>query len=75
VSVSSLEVYILTSCKAEKIVPLVQEGHILSSPLVKGVMMFGRGQDQAGILVEPTDGNGFDPKDEVALIAFRNKIW
>ncbi|KAI0345580.1 acetyl-CoA synthetase-like protein [Trametopsis cervina] len=60
---------------AEKIVPLAQEGHVLSSPLVKGAIMFGRGRDEAGILIEPKEEYQFDPTDEQALVDFRNKIW
>ncbi|KAI0698168.1 hypothetical protein BC835DRAFT_1413297 [Cytidiella melzeri] len=60
---------------AEKVVPLAQEGHILSSPIVRGAIMFGRGRDQAGILIEPTDENLVDSSSEQALVAFRNRIW
>ena len=43
--------------------------------MVKGVQMFGRGRDQAGVLIEPSDKYAFDPADEQALVAFRNAIW
>ena len=60
---------------AEKIVPIPQEGHILSSPMVKGAVMFGKGREQAGILLEPAEEYQIDPNDQAALIDFRNKIW
>ncbi len=59
----------------EKIVPIPQEGHIVSSPLVAGAVMFGRGRPQAGIIVEPHPSHIVDTSDEAGIIAFRNKIW
>ena len=59
----------------EKIVPIQQEGHIGANPKIKGVMMFGRGKEQAGILIELHDEYAFDPSDENALVEFRNDIW
>lgn len=35
--------------------------------------MFGRGRLQNGVLIQPN--RVFDPKDEVQLAVFRNKIW
>lgn len=37
--------------------------------------MFGRGQTQNGVLVDPTPEYAFDPEDEEKLVEFRNKIW
>ena len=37
--------------------------------------MFGRGQFQAGVLVDPTSEYRFDPSDEEKLAEFRNLIW
>ena len=66
--------YILTApLIGEKIVPIPQENHIGSSPLVNGCVMFGREREQPGVLVEPRAP--FDPNDEPALISFRNSIW
>ncbi|THH14562.1 hypothetical protein EW146_g5781 [Bondarzewia mesenterica] len=42
---------------------------------VNACVMFGRGQFQAGILVEPKPEFQFDPKDQVKLAQFRNAIW
>lgn len=61
--------------KGEKIVPLPQEGYLSSVPFVSGALMFGRGQTQAGVLIEPRGDAAIDPNDEKALTEFRNKIW
>ena len=55
--------------------PLPQEGHIALSPMVAGCQMFGRQREQPGLLVELEAEYSFDPNDEAALTAFRNKIW
>ncbi|KAJ7464987.1 hypothetical protein B0H11DRAFT_2050421 [Mycena galericulata] len=48
---------------------LNQDPHVLSS------VMFGRGQFQAGVIVDPKPAFKFDPSDSVKLAEFRNKIW
>ncbi|KZT73709.1 acetyl-CoA synthetase-like protein [Daedalea quercina L-15889] len=42
---------------------------------VQACVMFGRGQFQAGILVEPKPEYSFDSSDEAKVAEFRNKIW
>ena len=59
----------------EKIVPLPQESHIGTSSLLLGCLMFGRGREQAGLLIEPAKEYAFDPIDETFLVQFRNKLW
>ncbi|EPQ57834.1 acetyl-CoA synthetase-like protein [Gloeophyllum trabeum ATCC 11539] len=66
---------VLVLASGEKTVPSPMEGHILHNPLVQGTLMFGRGRDQVGILIEPHPAQAIDPKDEKAVIEFRNKIW
>ncbi|KZT23998.1 putative aminoadipate reductase [Neolentinus lepideus HHB14362 ss-1] len=66
---------VLVLASGEKTVPAPIEGHILHSPMVQGTLMFGRGRDQVGIIIEPTPEFAIDPKDEKALGEFRNKIW
>ena len=44
-------------------------------PHVQACVMFGRGQFQAGILVEPKPEYSFDPSDETKIAEFRNTIW
>ncbi|CAL1703594.1 unnamed protein product [Somion occarium] len=59
----------------EKVVPIPQEGHIGSVPFVAGAVMFGRGKNEVGILIETKPEHAIDPNDESALVEFRNKIW
>lgn len=59
----------------EKTVPAPMEGIIGSSPLVRGVLMFGRERNQVGIIVEPRREHAVDIQDDNALAEFRNKIW
>ncbi len=37
--------------------------------------MFGRGELQTGIIIEPIKEKAFDPKDLKKLAEFRNEIW
>lgn len=55
--------------------PIPQEGHITTSPMVLGAVMFGRGREQAGVLIEPTREYAIPPGDDKALAEFRNRIW
>lgn len=59
----------------EKVVPIPQEGIITANPIVLGAVMFGRGRNQCGLLVEPRPEHAVDPNDPDALVAFRTKIW
>ncbi|KIP04467.1 hypothetical protein PHLGIDRAFT_193243, partial [Phlebiopsis gigantea 11061_1 CR5-6] len=59
----------------EKVVPIPQEGLITSSPLASGAVMFGRGRDECGILIEPSGQFAVNPADPAAVREFRNKIW
>jgi hypothetical protein len=54
----------------EKVVPAPMEKIIVSSPLVGGTLMFGRGRNQTGVLLEPRPG-----VEVTDLVEFRNKIW
>jgi len=51
----------------EKSVPLAAEGHIGGHPFVAGALMFGRGREQVGLLVEPRPEHSIPPGDESAL--------
>ncbi|KAH8088917.1 hypothetical protein BXZ70DRAFT_954747 [Cristinia sonorae] len=59
----------------EKLVPLPQEDRLNSVPIVSSAIMFGRGQDQPGILIELIPAHAIDPEDEAAVIALRNELW
>lgn len=43
--------------------------------MVSGAVMFGRGKNTCGVLIEPLPEHSVDPEDPTALVAFRNKIW
>ncbi|KAI0681684.1 male sterility protein-domain-containing protein [Cerioporus squamosus] len=57
----------------EKTNPAPLEAILLEDPNVYACLMFGRGRFQNGVLIQPEEG--FDPSDEAALEAYRNKIW
>ena len=42
---------------------------------VAAAVMFGRGKDEAGILIEPSSEHRIDVKDDVQVAAVRNAIW
>lgn len=67
------DVIILAS--GEKTVPAPMESVIGSSPLVQGVIMFGRERNQVGVLIEPSPAYAVDVNDEKAVAEFRNQIW
>lgn len=54
---------------------LLVETILVQDPHVKAAVMFGRGQFQNGILVDPKPEYAFDPVDEAQLVEFRNLIW
>ncbi|TFK46448.1 acetyl-CoA synthetase-like protein [Heliocybe sulcata] len=66
---------VLVLASGEKTVPLPMEGHILHNPLVQGALIFGTAREQVGVLVEPKPGYTLDPKDDKAVVEFRNRIW
>jgi len=51
------------------------ESVIGASRCVDGVVMFGRGRNQVGILIEPRAGYEIDVDDETQLAEFRNQVW
>ena len=55
--------------------PVALEAHVGAHPAVSGVVAFGRGHAQAGILVEARLGNEVDSSDQDAVARFRNAIW
>jgi len=50
----------------------IKEGIISQNPLVHASVIFGRGRDQNGVLIQPTEP--FEATEE-SLAEFRNKIW
>ncbi|KAF8971243.1 hypothetical protein BDZ97DRAFT_1349060 [Flammula alnicola] len=59
----------------EKTVPPPMEDIVMSSPLVMGVVMFGQGHDQPGVLIEPSSSHQIDVDDVDAVAQIRNLIW
>ncbi|KAH8102928.1 hypothetical protein BXZ70DRAFT_927267 [Cristinia sonorae] len=59
----------------EKIVPIPQESFLGSLPFVNGAIMFGRGKNQAGVLIEPRPDFAFHPMDERGVRQMKERIW
>lgn len=55
--------------------PAPMESIIGASPYVNGTVMFGRGRNQVGVLIEPRPGHEIDVDDEQQLAEFRNRVW
>jgi len=66
---------VLIHSSGEKTVPAPMESAIGASPSLSGVCMFGRGRNQAGVLVEPKPEYAIDVTDDQQVAEFRNKIW
>ncbi|KAG1779119.1 putative aminoadipate reductase [Suillus placidus] len=66
---------VLVLSSGEKTVPAPMESIISANPYVNGTVIFGRGRNQAGILIEPRAGCEFDVDDEKHLAEFRNRVW
>ncbi|OAX38465.1 hypothetical protein K503DRAFT_782845 [Rhizopogon vinicolor AM-OR11-026] len=65
---------VLMLSSVEKIVPAPMETPICANHFVKGAVMFGRGRNQVGILIEPRSGHEIDVDDEMQLAEFRNCV-
>ncbi|KAF8580393.1 acetyl-CoA synthetase-like protein [Ramaria rubella] len=59
----------------EKTNPAPIEEIIAMNPLVQFAVMFGRGRDQNGILLQPAKGHEIDPRNEITLAKFRSDVW
>ncbi|TRM56544.1 hypothetical protein BD626DRAFT_618939 [Schizophyllum amplum] len=66
---------VIVHSTGEKTVPAPMENVVLASPLVRVAIMFGRGRDEAGILIEPAPRHAVDVNDDAQLAAFRNAVW
>jgi long-subunit acyl-CoA synthetase (AMP-forming) len=67
------DVLILSS--GEKTVPAPMESVVGANRYVNGTVMFGRGRNQVGIIIEPRPGYEIDVNDGTQLAEFRNKVW
>lgn len=59
----------------EKVVPIPQEGLISSSPMASAAVMFGRGKNECGVLIEPSPAHTIDIDNITSVVQFRNEIW
>jgi long-subunit acyl-CoA synthetase (AMP-forming) len=66
---------VLIHSSGEKTVPGPFEKALSHSPLIIGVVMFGRQRDQPGVLVEPSTEYQVDVNNEAQVVSFRNKLW
>ncbi|KAG1835183.1 putative aminoadipate reductase [Suillus variegatus] len=66
---------VLVLSSGEKTVPGPMESIVCANPYVSGAVIFGRGRNQVGILVEPRAGSEIDVDDENQLAEFRNRVW
>ncbi|KAG0691850.1 putative aminoadipate reductase [Suillus ampliporus] len=66
---------VLVLSSGEKTVPAPMESIIAANPYVNGTVMFGRGRNHVGILIEPRPGHEIDVNDEKQLAEFRNRVW
>ncbi|KAG2076565.1 putative aminoadipate reductase [Suillus decipiens] len=66
---------VLVLSSGEKTVPTPMESIICANRYVNGAVMFGRGRNQVGILIEPRAGYEIDVDDEKQLAEFRNRVW
>ncbi|KAG2369146.1 hypothetical protein BDR07DRAFT_1477459 [Suillus spraguei] len=66
---------VLVLSSGEKTVPAPMESIICANPYVNGTVIFGRGRNQVGILIEPRAGCEIDVNDEKHLAEFRNRVW
>jgi long-subunit acyl-CoA synthetase (AMP-forming) len=66
---------VLILSSGEKTVPAPMESIVGANRYVNGTVMFGRGRNQVGILIEPRAGYEIDVDVETQLAEFRNKVW
>ncbi|KAL1743883.1 hypothetical protein HDZ31DRAFT_39972 [Schizophyllum fasciatum] len=66
---------VIVHSTGEKTVPTPMEGVVVTSPLVTAAVMFGRGRDEAGILIEPAAGYAVDVDNDAKVGAFRDAVW
>lgn len=51
------------------------ETMLSKDPHIESAIVFGSGQSQCGILIQPKHGYMFDPSDISSLNTFRDTIW
>ncbi|KAI0087796.1 hypothetical protein BDY19DRAFT_1010558 [Irpex rosettiformis] len=66
---------VIVLATGENVVPIPQEGHLVANTLIAGAVMFGRGRDFPGVLIEPHAAHTVDASDESLVQEFIDKIW
>ncbi|KAJ7698943.1 hypothetical protein B0H17DRAFT_1167813 [Mycena rosella] len=66
---------VIVHSSGEKTIPAPMEDVIITSPYIKGVVIFGERHSQPGVLVELVEDLVFESDDEIRVTAWRNKIW
>ena len=51
------------------------EGVLSGDPHIEYAVMFGRGQFNPGVIIDPKPEFAVDPEDQEGLAEFRNKVW
>ncbi|KAG6816853.1 hypothetical protein H0H87_002339 [Tephrocybe sp. NHM501043] len=64
---------VIVHSTGEKTVPSPMEAIVVSNPLVRDAVIFGRERDQTGILIELQ--TEIDAEDEAQLASLRTRIW
>lgn len=60
----------LVLASGENMVPGPLENVIMSSPLVRGLVIFGAGRSQVGVLIEPAPGVAVEDVGDL-----KNRLW
>ncbi|TFK33802.1 acetyl-CoA synthetase-like protein [Crucibulum laeve] len=66
---------VIIHSSGEKTVPAPMEDIMNSSPLIRGVVMFGREHDQSGVLIEPVQELQIDVRNQQEVSELRNRLW
>ncbi|KAG6902725.1 hypothetical protein C0995_012389 [Termitomyces sp. Mi166 len=66
---------VIIHSSGEKTVPGPMEAIVVSNPLVRGAVIFGRERDQTGILIQLKTESEIDVEDDAQLAFLRNQLW
>ncbi|KAF9000302.1 hypothetical protein BDQ17DRAFT_1427302 [Cyathus striatus] len=66
---------VIIHSSGEKTVPALMEGSMTTNSIIQGAVMFGRGHDQAGVLLEPVEELAIDIHDPKQVADFRTRAW
>ncbi|KAF9000304.1 hypothetical protein BDQ17DRAFT_1427303 [Cyathus striatus] len=66
---------VIIHSSGEKTVPALMERALTTNSIIQGAVMFGRGHDQAGALLEPVQELAIDIHDQKQVADFRSRAW